>query len=246
MEEQDYILFECYISGEMRQEDIVSFENRLKTDKVFNQSFQLYKETSAFLEYKMANEEKLAVFNKTLNQISEAHFNKVEGTRRKELVVKIPNFVKYAVAACIVMLLGFFVFNPSAPEYSDYANYGTVSLTVRGDNAPLLKTAETAFNNKDFKTANQALENLLDADKNNAELQFYRAVANIEMNDFKTSDALLDVLQKGTSVYKNKATWYLALSKLKQGKKADCAALIETIPADAEDYRKAQKLLKKL
>ena len=41
MQDQDYILFENYLSGDMSKEEIVSFEERLKTDSEFNQSFQL-------------------------------------------------------------------------------------------------------------------------------------------------------------------------------------------------------------
>jgi hypothetical protein len=53
-------------------------------------------------------------------------------------------------------------------------------------------------------------------------------------------------LRGGNSVYKDKATWYLALSYLKQDKKAACKSTLKEIPVDAEDYDKAQKLLNNL
>jgi hypothetical protein len=38
----------------------------------------------------------------------------------------------------------------------------------------------------------------------------------------------------------------LALSKLKQNKGKECKSFLKQIPNDAEDYEKAQQLLKKL
>ena len=68
----------------------------------------------------------------------------------------------------------------------------------------------------------------------------------MQLNKFDTADSLLIGLSKGQSAYKNKGTWYLALSKLKQKEYDDCVELLKTIPEEAEDYRAAQKLIKKL
>ncbi|NOY47641.1 MAG: hypothetical protein GXO84_05510, partial [Chlorobi bacterium] len=101
-------------------------------------------------------------------------------------------------------------------------------------------------NSANYAEADKAFKKLLELDGNNAELQFYRAIANIELDKFEVSDLLLQKLSKGNSAYKNKATWYLALSKLKQKENEECISILKTIPEDAEDYKQAQKLLKKL
>lgn len=245
MEEQDYILYENYLSGDMPKEEMMSFEERLKTDSDFNNAFQLYKETSSFLKHTFEKEDARNIFKENLQKISRAHFSKASDNQGKK--TKPFNLYKYAVAACVVLLFGLFMFNQfSTPTYSDYSNYGTISLTVRGENDALLQTAETAFNNKDFAKADKAFKSLIVLDENNAELKLYRAIANIELNNFETADTLLDSLQKGNSVYKYKATWYLALSKLKQHETEECSAILKTIPKDAEEYKVAQKLIKKL
>ena len=66
----------------------------------------------------------------------------------------------------MVLLFGLFMFNQfSSPTYSDYSNYGTISLTVRGENDALLQTAENAFNNKDFAKADKAFKSLIVLDE---------------------------------------------------------------------------------
>ena len=80
----------------------------------------------------------------------------------------------------------------------------------------------------------------------NPELHYFYAIALIETNDYAKAETLLKEIKSGTSVYKEKATWYLALSNLKQKKLEECKIYLKQIPTDAEDYDNAQKLLKRL
>ena len=151
------------------------------------------------------------------------------------------------MAASVLLFISIVLFNNlTNPVYSDYSNYASISFTVRGEQNALLKTAENAFNTKDFAKAEEAFKSLILLDKDNAEIKLYSAIANIELNNYETAEKLLTTLQKGQSVYKNKATWFLALSKLKQKEHYDCLEILKTIPKDADEYKEAQKLIKKL
>lgn len=247
MEDQDYILFESYLSNELSIDEEATFESRLKTEPKFNQAFNTYKELSCFLEHKFDKEAESNAFQENLKKISNNHFNNLETIQEKKSTSKTFHLFKYAIAASVALLFGIFTFNQfTNPTYSDFANYDTISLTVRGDNAELLQTAETAFNNKNFVKAEDAFKNLIELDNENAELKLYRAISNIELNNFEIADGLLEDLKAGKSAYKYKGTWYLALSKLKQEKDASCLEILKTIPEDADDYKQAQKLIKKL
>jgi len=57
---------------------------------------------------------------------------------------------------------------------------------------------------------------------------------------------LLEDLFKGESVYKYDAAYAVAMSYLKEDKKADTKFWLEKIPDGAVQYEKAQQLLKKL
>ncbi|WP_372757236.1 tol-pal system YbgF family protein [Mariniflexile sp.] len=243
MEEQDYIVFENYLLEALSEAEKNAFEARLNTDTKFKESFNTYKELSSFLKNKFENESASTAFQENLKSISNNYFGNQKTSKK---IIKFKPW-QYAVAASIALLIGIVMFNNfSTPVYSDYANYESISLTVRGGQDGLLKTAENAFNTKDFAKAEIAFKELLITDENNTELQFYRGVTNIELNNYALADWLLKGLKEGNSVYKNKATWYLALSKLKQKDYDATLEILKTIPKEAEDYEAAQKLINKL
>ena len=243
MEEQDYMLFEDYLSEALSEIEKEAFEIRLEADPKFRESFHAYKDMSSFLEHKFENEATSKAFQDNLKSISNTYFEKQEAPKK---VISFKPW-QYAMAASIALLIGITLFNNlSKPVYNDFANYDSISLTVRGDQDGLLKTAENAFNTRDFAKAEAAFKELLLTDEENSELQFYRGVTNIELNNFSMAEWFLKGLKEGNSVYKNKATWYLALSKLKQKQYDACLEILKTIPEGADDYKTAQKLINKL
>ncbi len=243
MDEQDYTLFEDYLLKALSETEKEAFETRLSTAPAFKQRFNTYKELSAFLEHTFENEAASTDFKNNLKAISSKHFKKQQATKKG---IQFKPW-QYAMAASIALLIGITLFNKlSHPVYADYANYDSISLTVRGNEDGLLKTAENAFNKKDFAKAEVAFKELLLTDEKNSELQFYRGVTNIELNNFAMADWLLKGLKDGHSVYKTKATYYLALSKLKQKQYDAAVEILKTIPDEAEEHKLAQKLIKKL
>ncbi len=247
MDDQNYIVFESYLLKELSKDETKAFEIRLDNDLEFNKAFVTYKELSSFLEHKFENKEASAEFQENLKKISDTHFNKTKEISERKTKSKTFNLFKYAIAASVVVMLGVFTFNQfSNPTYNDFNTHEAIQLTVRGDQNNLLSEAEKAFNTNDYAKAEEAFKRLIEADTDNSEWKFYRAIANIELNNFEVADGLLETLQKGNSAFKNKATWYLALSKLKQQKGNECLKVLKIIPEGADDYEEAQKLIKKL
>ena len=105
--------------------------------------------------------------------------------------------------------------------------------------------AQNAFNEKNYKVAIENFEIVL-KDYDKPEVRFFYAISLLEENRYAEAETNFTTIQKGTSIYRDKATWYLALSKLKQNQYDECKNYIKQIPEDAEDYAKAQKLLSKL
>lgn len=240
MQDQNYALFEAYITNTLSEEDRLKFEAQLKTDTELKQYFIDYKDAYSFLENKFENENLSTDFKNNLSTISEAYFKKHRKTKRS-------SFYKYTLAACVIALLGVFILNHfTKPTYENYSTFNSISLSVRGEGNTLLKTAENAFNNRDFKTANKTFQDLLKTDSSNLEYKLYSAICNIELNQFKTAENILESLINQNSVYKNTASWYLALSKLKQKQYKTCKDILKTIPKEADHYKQAQKLIKKL
>jgi hypothetical protein len=60
------------------------------------------------------------------------------------------------------------------------------------------------------------------------------------------AEAVFTTLKTGNSIYKNKAIWSLALSKLKQKDYKTCKELLLTIPEDYEGNDQVDALLEEL
>lgn len=239
MNEQLYITFENYLNNEMSQEEKLEFENQLQKDIELLEKFELYKVTAQFLATKFDME--TITFKENLKSISRENFAEKEIKKSKVIAFK-PFY--YAVAASVVLAFGTWFMMQGTPEYGDYNQHENAYFMERSVGDATLNEAQKAFNDKDYKKTVSAFEKVQNL--TNPELQYFYAIALIETNDYTKAEILLNNIKSGSSVYKEKATWYLALSNLKQNKLDECKMYLNQLSPDAEDYQKAQKLLKDL
>lgn len=239
MNEERYILFENYLSNELSAEEKTNFDKQLAEDPEFASAFEIFKELNQHLENKFGNANELKAFKKNLKSISKEHFK----TKKPKVVAFKP--WQYAIAASVAILVGLFVFQNINPSFEDYNNPEMATFIERGDVNENLKLAQDAFNAKNYKAAIPYFEAILKVNKA-PEIQYFYAVSLLEDNQFQKAETNLSELKSGTSIYKNKATWYLALSKLKQEEYKSCKEILLTIPDDFEDYDQVQELLNEL
>lgn len=240
MNEELYIGFENYLNNEMLPEEKLDFEQRLQNDPEFREHFHLYAETTRFLDTAFSPE--AAAFKENLKTISREHFG---GSLKKEPKVISFRPWQYAVAASITILFGtWFLMQSNDPEYNDFNQHEKAYFTERGSENKNLKDAQDFFNSQEYQKAVASFEKVAVLDT--PELQYFYAISLIETNDFSKAAVFLNTIRQGNSIYKDKATWYLALSELKQHKTQECQSLLKQIPPDAEDFDKAQELLKDL
>lgn len=239
MNEERYIIFENYLSNELSAEEKINFEKQLAEDVELATAFEIFKELNLHLENKFGNENELKAFKKNLKSISKEHIK----TKKPKIVAFKP--WQYAIAASIAILVGLFVFQNINPSFDDYNNPEMATFVERGDVNENLKLAQDAFNTKNYKTAILYFEGVLKVNKT-PEIQYFYAISLLEDNQFQKAESNLSELKSGTSIYKNKATWYLALSKLKQKDYESCKEILLIIPDDYEDYDQVQELLNEL
>ena len=239
MNEERYILFDQYLANEMSAEEKTVFENQLYKDQELATSFEIFKELHLHLELKFGTENEFKAYKKNIESISKGHFK----TKKSKVIDFSP--WHYAVAASVAILVGLFVFQNINPSFDDYNNPEMATFVERGVVNENLKLAQDAFNAKEYKTAIPHFEAILNTSKS-PEIQYFYAVSLLETNQFQKAETNLSELKLGTSIYKNKATWYLALSKLKQKDYDSCKAILQTIPDDFEDYDQVQELLNEL
>ena len=239
MNEERYILFGQYLDSELSAEEKTSFEKQLAEDSEFASAFEIFKELNQHLENKFGNANELKALKKNLKSVSKEHFK----TKKPKVVAFKP--WQYAIAASVAILVGLFVFQNINPSFEDYNNPEMATFIERGDVNENLKLAQDAFNAKNYKAAIPYFEAILKVNKS-PEIQYFFAVSLLEDNQFQKAETNLSELKSGTSIYKNKATWYLALSKLKQEDYKFCKEILLTIPDDFEDYDQVQELLNEL
>ncbi len=239
MNEERHIVFDQYLENELSNEDRAKFEKQLSEDQEFDSAFETFKELNFYLENKFGNANELNAFKKNLKSISKKHFK----TKKPKVVAFKP--WQYAIAASVAVLVGFFFFQNSNPAFEEYDNPESTYFTERGEGNESLKLAQDAFNARNYKNAISNFELVLKENKS-PEIQYFYAVSLLEDNQFQKAESNLSDLKSGSSIYKNKATWYLALSKLKQKEYKSCKEILLTIPEDFEDYDQVQQLINDL
>jgi len=246
MEELRYIEFESYLKNELTEIEKIAFEEKLQSDADFKQEFEIYKALETSLSSKFKNEESEQELRKTLTNLGTQFIKEEVSTKRKSKVISLFNYKKLMVAASIALLIGFFIFKNGNPVYSDFANHTNLEFTVRGDNNQTITNAETAFNAKNYKTAFAQLTVLEAQFPNDIEIQLYKGICLLEMDKFSQAETIFETISRGNSAFLTKATWYKALSYLKQEQFEACKNTLKTIPESAEEYTQAKKLLRKL
>lgn len=237
MNEERYLLFDQYLQGEMTVEERNSFEKEVSENAEFAAEFRTFKEVQVQLENKFGLVEEREAFKENLSAISETHFNK----NKPKVVVIRPWY--YAAAASVAILFGllFFDYNRN-PSFNDYNDPGQAHFIERSNTNENLIQAEKAFNDRRFKEAIPFFEAVLKQNKT-SEIQYYYGVSLLQTNDYKKAEKVFNELKSGTSVYKDKSLWNLALIKLKQQDYKGSKEILQTISEDYEDYGEVQELL---
>ena len=240
MNEERYIEFGQYLDNEMTTEEKITFEKQMSEDRELASDFEIFKELNLHLSNKFGNETELNAFKQNLKSISDEHFKD-----KKSKVITFKPW-QYSVAASVAILVALFVFmQNNNPKFEDYNQHENAYFTERGRTENYLKVAQDAFNSKNYKEATTQFELIL-KENESPEIQLFYAISLLEENTFQKADVYLMDLKLGNSVFKNKAIWYLGLSKLKQKEYKSCKEILNSIPKDYEDYNQVQELLDEL
>ncbi|MHA7055911.1 tetratricopeptide repeat protein [Aquimarina sp. M1] len=242
--EEKYELFERKVSKELSAEEEKSLSLMLEEDATVAEEFRIYKEWNSHLASSLNLEKEQSDLEQNLKNIGNSFFEK-ESAKKETKIIKIPSW-GYAIAASIAIILGVYTFTKNGADYRDFMTTPELYITERGSKDEVFKKAETSFNSGKYGEAEQHLLQLLQDNKDNSEYLFYLGITLIEQDKHKKASEVFKKLREGTSIYKYRAVWFEALNQLKQKNKEQCAELLRSLPPEAEDYKKAQKLLKKL
>jgi predicted Zn-dependent protease len=240
MDEERYTAIDRYLANEMNAAERQAFEEQLRQDKELAEKLNIYTEASRSLAGKQYSENSEKEFRKILATVIE---DEKEGATQSSPT----HWYIWAAAACITLALLAVAYSIiDKPEYTEYAHFQPLELTQRGDNSPLQKHAQDAFNAKDYNQAVVYINSLLQNDPENIDLLVHKGIALLELGRTEEAEAIFKQVSESPSVYQNQARWLLALSALKQKDYDRCETLLKTIPKDAGEYTDAQRLLDEL
>lgn len=242
--EEKYELFDRFCSNKLSAAEEKILTKLISDDESIAEELKLYKELNSHLDTRFTSEKEEEALENNLKAIGDLYFNKKAATKETK-VIRMPVWA-YGAAASVAIIFGVYFFDQSNPTYNDFANIPELSITERGNAEKDNKNAEHAFNSKDYAEAEKYLLIVLSKDKNNVAYQFYYGLSLLEQDKHVETTQVLEKLYQGNSVYMYKALWFEALNQLKQKKYDQCSALLKRIPKDAEDYIRAQELLKKM
>jgi Flp pilus assembly protein TadD len=236
-----YVEIDRYVNREMADEALRAFETRMKQDALLAEQVAAYQSISRQLQAKHDRKDKETAFIEELHKIREENSEGSEGR-----IVPV-SWYRWAAAACVAAVLGVGIYNfLQKPSYSDFARHEPLALVERGSSDNEKRLAQDAFNNQDYKAAIEHFDRLLIAEPQNYTLLYYKGISLLESGHIDQAEITFQTIQRSRSVLQHNATWMLALASLKKREYRQCKQLLNAIPAGADHYEEAQRLLDKL
>ncbi|TCC92196.1 hypothetical protein EZ428_10735 [Pedobacter frigiditerrae] len=237
---EDKILWVArYVEGDMDEAEIAEFETQLKSDDELQQNLKDYNHIHQSLKMKLANNDE---FKDTLKGFNKQYFGE------EPKVISFKPALKWLSGIAAILVIGLFIWAPwNANLYDTYADDSQMLVTERGA-ATLtdLDKAAALYNEKNYESAKTALGKLYIKQSSNTMIAYYYGLSLIKTNALDEARKVLIVIYEGESVFKYEAAYSIALSYLKEDKKADAKTWLQKIPAGTTKYELAKELLGKM
>ncbi|MDP1621232.1 MAG: tetratricopeptide repeat protein [Bacteroidales bacterium] len=240
MDKQDK--FEKYILGQMTEPEKAEFENELENNPLLKEQLELEQDIVGQIRNRAFVDRQINVAKKELQR------------------GKVIRLIFYSVTSIAALFLVFFVVhgvwqgkqcdNLYAANFTTYTDYLPTDGSYRGDAEidSLLLKAMLAYEKKDFTSAETQFSQILST-KDNPEIRFYLAIAQLETGKIKEALNTLQMLYNYPIDYRyyEQTRWYLALVHLKLHHKSEAKKYLDELVAlDGEYLDKAKELLGKL
>lgn len=228
-EQEDHIeLIEKYHSGAMTTEELADFESKLASDDSFRTGYEHHLDTLAAL--------------KTY------HFKKEVSEFHKEFIGKEANakniwiYLSGVAASILIVAVSFYFFstNPApdskmlfASNFEPYPNL----IKVRGED-DLLSKAFQSYADGNYSDAISTFHQLGESERVN----LYLGVSYMVIGNFQKAKVSLEKLSEN-SIYKEQATWYLALLYLAVEDTEQVMYHLDQISPSHYKYKEAKKLI---
>jgi len=243
LHENDLMLIEDYLDGELQGDALQAFEQRLNTEPELSKEMQLFREVNTHL--KAAHKAyKKKEWKAILDESKQPVQKKPAGNRRIIYLIS-------AAAAAALLFFGIFTLFPGASSsnelaqqyWEDSSSFLATSIE-RGStdtDSQRLADAFVQYKSSNYENSLQMLSTL---DNANDEAGLLQAACFFQLdNTPKAIEILLPLVNNPQSMAKDEAQWYLALAYLKDQQPVAAQKLLNDIIArKAWNWKKAQSL----
>jgi hypothetical protein len=238
------IFIRDYFNKKLDQTGIEEFENQYRSDPEF-------KTLADQIEIEIIG---IRAYNRQNMKSKFEEWEQESGVSSESLSKSI--YWKLAIAASVVLAIGllFFVFqNPSNEElflayYEPYPNYEYTITRNEISNGELLKAnAFSAYDQANYAVAAKRFSEILEKDKNNIPVRFFRASSLINLKEYEKCMRDFEIVSASQhEFYSDAATWYLALVFIKSSNTEESKKQLGKI-LNSQNYAvKANELLSKI
>ncbi len=257
-QEENNIIILRYIKGELNDEELRTFEQRMANDPAFAEEVEFAKQYHAFQERKEF-EAALKTFNRKKEE--EGFFEEVEQQVVKENDIKtspkaqksITKWLYPLVAAAILigLLLAWLLplsadLNTSEEIIAEVVEIPTNFTNTyvgraynTGDTTPveILEVAVEAYRNEQYKAAATGFETFLESAKKDEAVEFYLAKCYLVMQPPQTDKAisiLENISERG--LYENQIILHLGAAYIRRGEYDTAIQFLQKEQANLTDY----------
>lgn len=244
-EEIKYNKIEMYLAGEMKTEELQSFEAELLKNSALRKEVELHKGIE-----QASIEQDIIDFRGSVRSIIEDESSKKGNTQRYSW-----NYISIAATVSIILLVGFgvtqFFFNNTSTEQLFTAYYVPYEdlISGRGDDTinESITTCMMYYSQQEYNKAIEHFENIDISDK--PLLQLYAGISYLNTDVLDKAHDIFNLISLEESLFKNEAKWYNALTYLKENNPGKAKVILAEIvrTANTSNYaQKAQTLLDEL
>ncbi|KYG83404.1 tetratricopeptide repeat protein [Roseivirga echinicomitans] len=231
-------LIDAYLNGNLETNEMLDFDDRLKSDPEFQLEFQEAK----LIKNILREEVKLKVLQSLKNQ--EASIEKSQTIKTHTTMKK---YISIAATLLLIVSLSYFGLFSGTSEvngakifgqyYEAYTNIASgIERGTAVDLTNLKNRAYYAYDLGNYEEAERGLAQLVETDKS-ADNYFYLGIAHIETGDTEAAKNDLNIVLNNYSKYAEQAQWYLALTLLKDGATDEALSNLVDLSVKGDSYK---------
>lgn len=242
---------EKYFRGNLSDEEKVAFENKCEADPTFAEEVGFYISARDAIRKELYSKKKRE-FDDMYAKTSSKNKKSTEWAYSYPLLKKIRPYLTLA-AACLLLILGWFVFfnEPSSKQLaSNYIenNLQTLSATMNASQDSL-QLGISAFNQQNYAAAEEIFRSLTNQEKLTAESIKNLGILYLVTGEYDKAIQEFDVLAGFSNLRANPGAFYKAVTLMKRDERGDAEKareiLGEVINKNLSGSKEAEEWVKK-